>query len=68
MTPPARFEDNEETPLLNYGSLNKSTPLPIAQVSILVLPWIAEASASLSLSTYINQVCWLDWLRTTNMY
>jgi len=56
MTSPARFEDNDETPLLNSGPLNKPTPLPIAQVSILVLPWIAEASASLSLSPYIKQL------------
>ena len=54
-----RFEDNEETPLFNYGPSNERTPLPIAQVSILVLPFIAEASASLSIGPYINQVCLL---------
>ena len=52
-----RFEDDEETPLFNHGPLNKPTPLPIAQVSILVLPIIAEAVSSLSISPYINQVC-----------
>ena len=64
----ARFEDNEETPLLNQDPSNKPTPLPIAQVSILVLPFIAEAFASLSISPYINQVCCLFWLCATDRY
>jgi len=61
MRPPARSGDNddEETPLLRVqgdGTSLKPTPLPTAQISLLVLPWIAETIVSHSISPYINQV------------
>ena len=49
--------DNEGTPLfLSDHPSRKPTPLPAAQVSVLILPWIAEAIVGLSISPYINQV------------
>jgi hypothetical protein len=60
-----RFEDNhevdEETPFLpNQEVLPDSnstrTPLPIAQVSILLTAWLAESITSHSISPYLNQV------------
>ena len=65
MTPPARPEDNdnEGTPLLfNDDPPLKPTPLPATQVSVLTLPWIAEAVVVLSISPYINQVRKVVWL------
>ena len=61
MRPPARLEDNdnrdEGTPLLpNHDPSHKPTPLPAAQVSVLILPWMAEAVVALSISPFINQV------------
>ena len=62
MTSPARVDDNdEETPFLQIPSDDtpyKPTPLPTAQVSVLLLPWIAEAIVAHSISPYINQVRW----------
>jgi MFS family permease len=60
-----RFEDNhevdEETPFLpNQEVLPDSnstrTPLPIAQVSILLTAWLAESITSHSISPYLNQL------------
>jgi hypothetical protein len=51
--------DDEETPLLHVqgeDAILKSTPLPAAQISVLILPWIAETIVSHSMSPYINQV------------
>jgi hypothetical protein len=62
MRSPARSaddNDDEETPLLhvqNDDTPHKPTPLPIAQISVLLLPWIAEATVSNSITPYINQV------------
>jgi len=60
MTSPARVDDNDEgTPFLQIRSDDtpyKPTPLPTAQVSVLLLPWIAEAIVSHSISPYINQL------------
>jgi hypothetical protein len=62
MRPPARSSDNddEEAPLLRVqkddGTSPKPTPLPTAQISVLLLPWIAETIVSHSISPYINQV------------
>jgi len=60
--PPVTSDDNddEETPFLGVRSddtPHKPTPLPAAQISALLLPWIAEATISQSISPYINQVC-----------
>jgi hypothetical protein len=60
----ARFNnyDNDETPLLRAQSddagdaPHKQTPLPATQISVLVLPWIAESIVAHSISPYINQV------------
>ena len=60
-----RFEENhevdEETPFLpNREVLPESnltrTPLPIAQISILLTAWLAESITSHSISPYLNQV------------
>ena len=63
-----RFEDNlevleldEETPFLpNQEVLPDSnltrTPLPTAQISILLTAWIAECITSQSIGPYLNQV------------
>jgi hypothetical protein len=61
MRAPTRSDvnDDEETPLLHVQGEDttlKSTPLPAAQISILILPWIAETIVSHSMSPYINQV------------
>jgi hypothetical protein len=51
--------NDEETPLLHVRGKDttlKSTPLPAAQISVLILPWIAETIVSHSMSPYINQV------------
>jgi len=58
---PTRSGDNndEESPLLHVqcnGTSQKPTPLPITQISVLVLPWIGEAIVFCSISPYINQV------------
>ncbi|KAH9955871.1 MFS general substrate transporter [Russula dissimulans] len=60
----ARFNnyDNDETPLLRAQSddagdaPHKQTPLPATQISVLVLPWIAESIVAHSISPYINQL------------
>ena len=61
----SRFEDNheldEETPCLPnedlLPDLNPTrTPLPIAQISILLTAWLAESITSQSISPYLNQV------------
>jgi hypothetical protein len=61
-----RFEDevDEETPFLpNQEVLPDSnptrTPLPIAQISILLTAWLAESITSHSISPYLNQVQYL---------
>jgi hypothetical protein len=58
-----RFEDevDEETPFLpNQEVLPDSnptrTPLPIAQISILLTAWLAESITSYSISPYLNQL------------
>ena len=58
---PTRSDDHsdEESPLLHVqcdGTPKKPTPLPITQISILVLPWIGEAIVFSSIGPYINQV------------
>ncbi|KAH9059717.1 MFS general substrate transporter [Lactarius vividus] len=61
---PTRFEDNheidEETPFLpnqDPPDLNPTqTPLPIAQISILLTIWLAESILSHSISPYLNQL------------
>ncbi|KAH9059722.1 MFS general substrate transporter [Lactarius vividus] len=66
--PLTRFEDsheiNEETPFLpNQEALPDSnttrapvTPLPIAQLSVLLTAWLAESITSQSISPYLNQL------------
>ena len=61
MRSPTRSGDSndEESLLLSVHSDNipqKATPLPIAQVSVLVLPWIGESIVFCSIGPYINQV------------
>ena len=61
---PVRFNDydNDETPLLRVQNADPGdapriqTPLPTSQISVLVLPWIAESIVAHSISPYINQV------------
>ena len=50
--------DDEETPLLpSREDLPPArTPLPIAQISILLTAWLAEGVTSQSIIPYINQV------------
>jgi hypothetical protein len=49
---------DEETPLLQAGNApRKTTPLPVTQISILLLLLLAEPITSLSINPYINQVC-----------
>jgi hypothetical protein len=49
---------DEETPLLHAGNApQKATPLPVTQISILLLLLLAEPITSLSINPYINQVC-----------
>ena len=48
---------DEETPLIhNENAPRKATPLPITQISILLLLLLAEPITSLSINPYINQV------------
>ena len=52
---------DEETPLLHNASTpRKATPLPITQITILLLLLLAEPITSLSINPYINQVCFSD--------
>src|SRR6266702_907941 len=60
-----RFEDNheldEETPFLSNHEViphlsPTRTPLPTAQISILLTAWLAESITSQSISPYLNQV------------
>ncbi|KAH9059727.1 hypothetical protein EDB87DRAFT_1684367 [Lactarius vividus] len=62
---PTSFEDNhevdEETALLPnqevLPDLNPTrTPLPMAQISILLTAWLAESITSHSISPYLNQL------------
>jgi hypothetical protein len=49
---------DEETPLLhNANAPRKATPLPLTQITILLLLLLAEPITSLSINPYINQVC-----------
>ena len=59
------FEDNyeldEEAPFLPNQEVLPDlkptrTPLPIAQISILLTAWLAESITSQSISPYLNQV------------
>ena len=52
------FEDDEETPFLpkQDDSHPTRTPLPTAQISILLTAWLAESIVSQSISPYLNQV------------
>ncbi|KAI9452900.1 MFS general substrate transporter [Lactarius psammicola] len=61
----ARFEDNhevdEETPFLSdqeaLSSSNQTrTPLPTAQIFIILTAWLAESITSHSISPYLNQL------------
>ena len=61
MRSPTRSDDHndEESPLLRVqsdGTPQKPTPLPLAQIFVLVLPWIGEAIVFCSIGPYINQV------------
>ncbi|KAI0275665.1 major facilitator superfamily domain-containing protein [Russula aff. rugulosa BPL654] len=48
---------DEETPLLhNANAPRKATPLPVTQISILLLLLLAEPITSLSINPYINQL------------
>jgi len=58
---PTRSDDNnnEESPLLHVqcdDTPKRPTPLPMTQISVLVLPWIGEAIVFYSIGPYINQV------------
>ncbi|KAI9460709.1 MFS general substrate transporter [Russula earlei] len=51
--------NDEETPLLrvqNGDTSHKPTQLPTIQISVLVVPWIAESIVAHSISPYINQL------------
>ncbi len=67
-----RFEDNreieEETPFLQDVQRDfppTPTPLPIAQISILLTTWLADSIVSNSISPYLNQV--QDTLSSTRL-
>jgi hypothetical protein len=53
---------DEDTPLLSVQSddtplkPSPASPFPTIQISVLVLPWIAETVMTYSISPYINQV------------
>ena len=60
---PIRFEDNHEVdegaPLLlgpkaPSDSNSSQTPLPIAQISVLLTAWLPESIISYSISLYLN--------------
>jgi len=54
---------DEETPLLHgENSPRKATPLPVTQISLLLLLLLSEPVTSLSINPYINQVCLIDTL------
>ena len=56
---------DEETPLLHgENSPRKATPLPVTQISLLLLLLLSEPVTSLSINPYINQVCLIDFLST----
>lgn len=58
MSPRTQDTVDEETPLLqNANAQRKATPLPVTQISILLLLLLAEPITSLSINPYINQVC-----------
>ena len=49
---------DEETSLLSDGNLEpKETPLPLAQILVLLLLQLCEPITSQSIKPYINQVC-----------
>ena len=51
------FEADEETPFLPNQDVSPTrTPLPTAQISILLTAWFAESITMHSISPYINQV------------
>jgi hypothetical protein len=48
---------DEETPLLhNANAPRRPTPLPVTQISVLLLLLLAEPITSLSINPYINQL------------
>jgi hypothetical protein len=57
---PPRFEDghlDEETPFFSIDdATRKPTPLPRAQIAMLLSVWLVESTISLSISPYLNQV------------
>ncbi len=61
---PSRPEDNDEGFPLLQGQDNEAprasdsnpTPLPTAQIAIVLTAWLAERIAAQSISPYINQV------------
>ena len=57
MSPRSQGTIDEETPLLHgENSPRKPTPLPVTQISVLLLLLLAEPITSLSINPYINQV------------
>jgi hypothetical protein len=53
------YED--ETPFLKndddgVATLRKRSPLPIKQISFILLPWIAQSIVDHSIGPYLNQV------------
>jgi hypothetical protein len=66
-TPKDDHEFDEETPLLPSVEVLPDlkptrTPLPIAQISILLTVWFAESITSQSIGPYLNQVqCATSW-------
>jgi len=62
---PITFEDDDidyedETPFLKDDGLDalprQPTPLPMKQISVLLVLWIAESIVGHSISPYLNQV------------
>lgn len=66
---PSRAQDtvDEETPLLhNANAPRKATPLPVTQITILLLLLLTEPITSLSINPYINQVCF-DYIESVKL-
>ena len=70
--PPTTFEDDvieygDETPFLKNDDPDalphKPTPLPMKQISVLLVLWIAESVIDNSISPYLNEVRTVAGLR-----
>ena len=70
--PPTTFEDDvidheDETPFLKNDDPDalphKPTPLPMKQISVLLVLWIAESVIDNSISPYLNEVRTVEGLR-----